>query len=414
MWIRKYIEINDFDIAWGLLHCCLPGDRELIVRRIQQCWRTDDLLACLSIRSGFDLLLQCSGWPPGSEIIMSGLTIPDMPRIVEKNKMVPVGVDLDPLTLTPDPQEIAALITPRTRAIVLAHLFGGWCELNPLSEIAQRHGLMLIEDCAQAYTGNSQLGDPRATVSMFSFGPIKTNTALAGSVFCVRDPQLLNRLNAQHALWSKQTRWSLARRLMKYWWIHKLSSRLGMTAIRGFHRLLGRDHDLFVAQAARGFAGGDFFARIRRRPPEPLLKMMLRKFQDFDPATVTERQNRGKRLASILDGAVAIPGGELKRHTYWVFPILVEQPAPLVTAMWQQGFDATHRCSLHVVGNRPLPQCQQILDHIVYLPFDARIPDRELDRMVQLVLRSKTAPPRWWKSKPKVPSLSQNARSTAN
>ncbi|HMP80999.1 MAG TPA: DegT/DnrJ/EryC1/StrS family aminotransferase, partial [Pirellulaceae bacterium] len=398
MWIRKYIEINDLDIVWGLLHCCLPGDRELIVRRIQQCWRTDDLLACLSVRSGLDLLLHSSGWPSGSEVIMSGLTIPDMPRIVEKHKMIPIGVDLDPQTLTPHPNDIEALITPRTRAIMIAHLFGGWCDLDAIAEIARRHQLMLIEDCAQAYAGNHQTGDPRAAVSMFSFGPIKTNTALAGAVLCVRDAQLLNRLNANHALWARQTRWTFARRLLKYWWIHKLSSRLGMSGIRAVLRWTGKDHDQFVAHAARGFAGGDFFTRIRRRPPAPLLKTMLRKFQDFELSLVADRQRRALGFLTRLGPTAAVPGRQLNRHTYWVLPILVEQPAPLVELLWKHGFDATHRCSLQVVGARSLPQCQRILDHIVYLPFDARIPDRELERMADLIIQSGAQPPAWWQA----------------
>ncbi len=393
MWIRKKIDVGIGDLAWGLMQCLLPGDRDAITEAIRRTWKCRDAFPCLSIRSGFDLLLETCNWPAGSEIIMSGLTIRDMPRIVQQHRLVPIGIDLDPQTLAPNLIEIEQSITPRTKAIVIAHLFGGLCDLDGIVELARRHQLLLIEDCAQAYVGNHDLGDPRADVSMFSFGPIKTNTALAGAVFRIRRGELLAAMQANHARWPRQSRWSFAKRILKYSTIAIASTRCGMNFLASWFRWRGGNHDQFVAQAARGFAGPGFFDRIRQRPAVPLMRLLLTKLLDFDSAVVVARQQRGLRLLGDLAPRFIAPGGKSGRPTFWVLTLFVDQPQSLVEHLWAQGFDATHRSSLEIVGVKPLAGCQFILDHIVFLPFDNRIPDSELHRMVQRIVETATHSP---------------------
>ena len=97
----------------------------------QQC------LIALSVRSGFDLLLSEQDWPVNSEIIFTGLTIPDMPRIAREHGYHPIGIDLDISNLEPAIDEIQRLVTPRTKAIVVAHLLGGRLPTNEISLIAK-------------------------------------------------------------------------------------------------------------------------------------------------------------------------------------------------------------------------------------------------------------------------------------
>lgn len=393
MWIRKKIDIGMGDLAWGLMHCLLPGDRDAITEAIRRAWKCRDAFPCLSIRSGFDLLLKTCDWPVGSEIILSGLTIRDMPRIVQQHRLVPIGIDLDPQTLSPNLAELERAITPRTKAIVIAHLFGGLCDLDGIVDLARRYQLLLIEDCAQAYVGNHDLGDPRADISMFSFGPIKTNTALAGGVFRIRRGELLAAMQANHARWPRQSRLSFAKRIMKYATIALASTRWGMSGLARWFRWRGGNHDQFVAQAARGFAGSGFFDRIRLRPAVPLLRLLLTKLLDFDPSGIVTRQQRGLRMLADLAPRFIAPGAKANRPTFWVMTLLVDEPQSLVEHLWSHGFDATHRSSLEIVGDKPLPGCQFILDHLVFLPFDHRIPDAELNRLVQRILETETHSP---------------------
>jgi dTDP-4-amino-4,6-dideoxygalactose transaminase len=404
MWVRKRIEITPADIARGLLSCGWPASRESLVATIDQTLAPGKTFVCLSIRSGFDLLLETSTWPPGSEIILSGLTIPDMPRIVRRHRFQPVGVDVELDTLAPRIDSLRGLITPRTKAIVVAHLFGGRVEMESIIALAQEHGLLVIEDCAQAYVGNRDLGHPAADISMFSFGPIKTNTALGGSAWIVRRPEYLQRLHRAHERWPINGRWSFAKRLLKYSTVRLVSTRAVAGMIAGFMRWRGTSHDEMATKMARGFPGPKFFDKIRHQPSTPLLKLLARKIQTFDPAAVARRTERGRAITERLRGRVDVLGSQMIEPTYWVLPILVDNPTPLVERLWALGLDATTRSSLVPVNrvlddsgtpvteplasDKLLPQSHFVIGHQVFLPFDLAMPDRVLEAMVDAILQS--------------------------
>jgi perosamine synthetase len=82
-------------------------------------------IACRSVRSGFHLLLDALDLDAGDEVLVSAVTHPDMVRILEAHGLVAVPVDLDIGTLAPSLDSAERLVTERTRAILVAHLFGG-------------------------------------------------------------------------------------------------------------------------------------------------------------------------------------------------------------------------------------------------------------------------------------------------
>ena len=114
-----------------------------------------------------------------------------MPRIAREHQLRPIGVDLDHAKLEPSIAEIRRLVTPQTKAIVVAHLLGGRLPTNEISLIAKEHGLLMIEDFAQSYRGQLI---PSGNVAMFSFGTIKTNTALGGAIMVIQDPNLREKM----------------------------------------------------------------------------------------------------------------------------------------------------------------------------------------------------------------------------
>ncbi len=395
MWIRKRFDISDWDLLWAFSRSLMPGFEPNIRASSSELPEPGLELRTLSVRSGFDLLLSAMDWPVGSEIIMSGMTIPDMPRIVEEHGLVPVGVEIDLTTLASTAQDVEKAITKQTRAIVVAHLFGGLCDLDAIAAIARRHNLMLLEDCAQAWVGNHQSGDPRADVSMFSFGPIKTNTALAGAVFEVRQAALLARMERIHQSWPQQSRWTFIKRVCKYALLKKVATRPAMAVLVRLARCFGRTHDGFISSAARGFPGPGFFRKIRQRPAQPLLKLLDRKLSRFDAGQVRARQTCGQGIAQRLARQLPVPGISAIRQTWWVIGVLVDDPVALVEVMWRAGFDATRNCSLKPVGDAELPNANLFLEHLVFLPFGMEMPAGELDRMVTLVLESGAQPPAW-------------------
>jgi perosamine synthetase len=97
-------------------------------------------LVCLSVRSAFDLLLCALDLPPGDEVLVSAVTHPDMVRILELHGLRPVPVDLDPWTLAPEPWSLRAAVTERTRAVLVAHLFGAQEDPYAGELVAQESG----------------------------------------------------------------------------------------------------------------------------------------------------------------------------------------------------------------------------------------------------------------------------------
>jgi dTDP-4-amino-4,6-dideoxygalactose transaminase len=395
MWVRKRLDIGWSDLVLGLLACFRPGGGAAVRRELEDGWSPrGHALACLSVRSGFDLFLSAANLPRGSEVLISAITIPDMVRIIKDHGLVPVPIDLDPGPMAPQIELLRQAITPATRAILVAHLFGGRIPLEPLIELAKEHGLLVVEDCAQAFAGSQYPGHPEADVSMFSFGPIKTATALGGGVLRVRDAELLAGMRSRQAAYPAQGRFTYLRRLLKYGLLKALSPRPLFRIVVGACRMVGYDYDRMINGAVRGFAGPDFFPRIRRRPSVPLLRLLERRLRSYDWRRLAKRTAKGELLCRLLGQRVACAGTELAAHTHWVFPILADKPSSVVEGLQRAGFDATQGQSLCVVpppdGRR---QCQahtadDLLASIVFLPLYPEIPNRELRRMARVVLQS--------------------------
>src|SRR3546814_4011443 len=105
---------------------------------------------------------------------------------------------------------------PNTRAIVVAHLFGARLDLDPVIELAHRKGLVVFEDCAQAFDGQAYKGHPESDVAMFSFGPLKTATALGGAILRVRDAGLRGKMGVIQDTYPVQPAGAYGKRVLKF------------------------------------------------------------------------------------------------------------------------------------------------------------------------------------------------------
>lgn len=155
---------------------------------------------CVGVSSGTDALeqaLAALGVGPGDEVITVAHTFIATAEAICSVGAVPVFVDVRPDTLLMDPALLEPAVTPRTRAIIPVHLYGQMVDLDPVLEVAHRHGLKVIEDCAQAHGAEldgrraGSLGDAGA----FSFYPGK-NLGACGDAGCVtcRDERLAARI----------------------------------------------------------------------------------------------------------------------------------------------------------------------------------------------------------------------------
>jgi dTDP-4-amino-4,6-dideoxygalactose transaminase len=157
---------------------------------------------CVAVNSGtsaLHLALICAGVKAGDEVITVPMTFIATAWAISYVGATPVFVDVDPVTYTMDPSQVEARITPRTKAILPVHLYGQPADLKPLMEIADRHGIPLIEDAAQAH-GASYMGRGVGSFGQcgcFSFYPGKNLGAYGeGGAVVTDDPAIAARLRS--------------------------------------------------------------------------------------------------------------------------------------------------------------------------------------------------------------------------
>jgi dTDP-4-amino-4,6-dideoxygalactose transaminase len=275
VYIRLRLDISWRDLLAAAAALVTAADADDRQRRVEALAAPGGgVLCCLSVRSALDLYLDAVGLPAGGEVLMTAVNVPDVARIVERHGLIPIPVDVDPATLGPSPEAIDRAASSRTVAVLVAHLFGSRAPLDAVAEIAGRRGWRLLEDCAQCFSGCGELGDPRSDAAFFSFGPIKTATALAGGLVRVRDAAVLARMRATQAHWPLQRRRAHGARILKFAAFKLLSWPPLYGALVRLLRALGRDPDTFVQGSARAFPRADLYAQIRRRPSAPLLALL--------------------------------------------------------------------------------------------------------------------------------------------
>lgn len=240
---------------------------------------------CLAVSNGtaaLHLALKACGIGPGDEVIVPDLTFAATANVVLHCGATPVCADVDPETWLLDLEATARAITSRTKAIIPVHLYGHPCDMDPLMALAQKHQLIVIEDCAEAqgalYKGRQvgTFGD----VGCFSFFSNKVITTGEGGMVCTRDAELADRLKVlrDHGM----------RPGKRYW-----------------HDVAGFNYRMTNLQAALGVAQMERVERFLARRRE-----------------IGERYNR--QLAKI-EGIVLPPTKSWGQTIYWIYSLLVDE-----------------------------------------------------------------------------------------
>jgi dTDP-4-amino-4,6-dideoxygalactose transaminase len=147
-------------------------------------------------RMALYFILRALHLPPGSEIIVPALTFWVVPEIARVAGLVPVFADVDPVTFTLSPAAVERAVTPRTRAILPTHLYGLSCDMDPILDIARRHDLKVIEDCAHSLgsTYHGRMVGTLGDASFFSFQAFKPLNTYGGGLAWTRSPDLMRRI----------------------------------------------------------------------------------------------------------------------------------------------------------------------------------------------------------------------------
>ena len=312
-----------------------------------------------------------------------------------------------PAAMAPSIESWRRAITPATRPILVAHLFGGRTEMGPVLELARQHGLLVIEDCAQAFAGMRYQGHPAGRRQHVQLRHDQEQHGLGRG----RAPRAgrgpAGRMRAAQAAYPVQSRWPYLKRLAKYAVLKLLpAGRSPQRSCESAGRSAATMTDGSTARPAAFPAtvssGRSASSRVRRcwrcwsavcgvrmpadggstRRKAGVWRSCLRKLRTAHGVCLLLW--RTARSVCLLRWR-RIRG---EPHTYWVFPVLVEEPQRLMavdTSRFRRHARAKPvRCrSAGGSGGREGRAAEELLKRIVFLPFYPELPMREARRMAR-------------------------------
>lgn len=233
-----------------------------------------------SCTAGLHLALEAAGVSEGDEVITSPITFASTANVIVHQKATPVFVDIEPDTLNINADLIEEKITPRTRAIIPVHLAGHPCDMDKIAAIADKHGLVVIEDAAHALEAEYQGKKVGAMSSFtaFSFYATKNITTGEGGMLTVLDDDLADkaRILSLHGIsrdaWKRYSdegyrHWDILYAGYKY-------NMFDLQAALGLHQLDRIEHFLTIRKnyVERYNHAFEQYPEIQRLHPQPGIK----------------------------------------------------------------------------------------------------------------------------------------------
>jgi perosamine synthetase len=302
-------------------------------------------------RMAFYYILKALALPEGSEIVVPALTFWVVPALASVAGLKVVFADVDPATFALDPAALERAITPATRAVVPTHLYGLPCDMDRILDVAKRHNLTVIEDCAHAL-GATYDGSPVGTLGdagFFSFQTLKPLNCYGGGLAIVRDPRIAARVRglAESEPWPDEKRVTnrlLVGRLQRIFikpWVFTISA----FPILWVSSLIGANPDVYLWEDIRSLDPlPDAYAE---RFPNVQAAIGLAALDALDGWT-----ERTRRHARVMDNAlgslpgITVPPVPAKRtHVYYQYCVYGPQRDELVVRCVRRGIDIE---TLHV------------------------------------------------------------------
>ena len=308
-----------------------------------------EAVACSSGTAALHLAVAAAGAGPGDEVVTTPIS--DFgtvaPVMAQGARVVFADVRAEDGNL--DPAAVEAAITPRTKAVIAVHLFGAAADIVALRAICDRHGLVLIEDCAQAWLGEDEEGRLLGTlgdIACFSLQQFKHITAGDGGLAVTDDPELARGM------------------------------RLFMD--KGWDRAEGRIH----RRMGLNYRMPELVAAVARA--------QLGKVADV----VSRRRRRAGQLAAATDGLRDCRMPERREgHAWWVVPLLVDD-----NARWSKRLLDLGIPSVPGYLERPLyanpampgyppglcPRAEELIDRtLLVLPWNEAYTEDDVDRIAR-------------------------------
>jgi dTDP-4-amino-4,6-dideoxygalactose transaminase len=318
---------------------------------------------------------------PGDEIVTTPIT--DMGGIapIVYQGAIPVFADVDARTYNVTAETIARKISRRTRAIVVTHLFGNPCDMDPIMALARAHGLPVIEDCAQAYlaTYEGRLVGTIGDIGCFSLQQGKHITSGEGGIVITRDPATARRIRLFH-----DKAWGYGDERPDHYF---LAPNYRMTELQGAVALgqLGKLRDVVAS----------------RRSTAELFTSLIQGIPGVEPPAVTAGgEHVYWKYCLDIDERVAGAGvGEfaerLRRHGVFSAPRYIQKPAFACQVLRDRvTFGSSHwpwddpsRADEPEIEYRPeeYPGTYEALARILVLPWNERYTERHVRDLARVV-----------------------------
>jgi dTDP-4-amino-4,6-dideoxygalactose transaminase len=175
---------------WGNPNC--DGEAEKFEKAFADFNGSEYAISCANGSVALRIALISCGVKPGDEVIIPPYTFIATASVVIEANCVPVFADIDPDTYNIDPAAIEKAISPRTKAIIPVHFGGQSCDMDAIMQIAERHGIKVIEDACHAHGGEYK-GKKLGTIGdagCFSFQSSKNLSAGEGGIILTSDAEL--------------------------------------------------------------------------------------------------------------------------------------------------------------------------------------------------------------------------------
>jgi perosamine synthetase len=301
--------------------------------------------------AALDIAISALELKPGDEVIMPAFTIISCITQIVRAGAKPVLVDSDPVTWNMAVDQIPSKITPRTRAILVVHIYGLPVDMDPILDLAARHDLKVIEDAAEML-GQTYKGRPCGSfgdISTFSFYPNKHVTTGEGGMVMADDPKLAEACRGLRNLCFKPER-------------------------RFIHERLGWNYRMTNLQAALGVAQLEQLDRFVER------KRTMGRFYD-------------QAFASLKTVQLPLPATNYAENIYWVYGMVLNDDVPFdaIGAMKKLGaagigtrpfFYPMHRQpvlrEMGLFEKESLPVSERIAERGFYIPSGLGLTDGQM------------------------------------
>ena len=287
---------------------------------------SDRILISLSVRSSFDLFLQAMNFPPNSELISTCINIKQMSDIAKYHGIHLKPVDVDLSSLKPNISMIESLITNRTVGIMVVQLFGMKFNARELKQVARKHNLLVIEDCAQAFYGPEALHKIETDIAFFSFGSIKRFTCLGGACVVCNNPKILQKMRLIQNTYKVQGQSDYFFKLSKYiLFLIVMNNPFISWLLSSLVSMLGIDYKVVIKRQLRSFTKGNLIDMIRYQPSMALLLLLKRRMQALvgEPIDVSARLRAEYAISSLIEQPAYVLGCLSEIRDFWLFPVLV-------------------------------------------------------------------------------------------